>query len=178
MVDFSDAVGHQDDSADHHETGQASALFHPLADELMAVATRLRCVANAPALPPRNCAPCQLHAPRRPVGQLALARKIYTLRRKRAAIFGNADLFGEPAWDILLDLFIAQAESKDVSVSSACIGSAAPATTALRWLGVLTEEGLIARENDPQDTRRVLVRLTPAGLTAMNRFLETYGAEI
>lgn len=178
MVDFSGEVGRQVEPGDHYDLAHVPSMFHPLADELMAVASRLRCVANVPAMPAENCAPCQLHAPRRPLGQLALARKIYALRRKRAAIFGNPDLFGEPAWDILLDLFIAQAESKDVSVSSACIGSAAPATTALRWLGVLVEEGLITRENDPQDNRRVLVRLTSAGLTAMTRFLETFEAEL
>jgi hypothetical protein len=98
------------------------------------------------------------------------------LRRKRAAIFGNPDLFGEPAWDILLDLFIAQGEGKTVSVSSACIGSAAPATTGLRWLSVLADEGLVMRENDPADLRRVLVRLTPAGQAAMERFFEAVEA--
>ena len=103
---------------------------------------------------------------------LALARKAYALRRKRAAIFGNPDLFGEPAWDILLDLYIAQAEGKQVSVSSACIGSAAPPTTGLRWLGVLADEGLVVREADPEDHRRVLVRLTPSGQAAMDRFFE------
>jgi hypothetical protein len=103
---------------------------------------------------------------------------IYALRRKRATIFGNADLFSEPAWDILLDLFIAQGEGKDVSVSSACIGSAAPPTTGLRWLGVLTDEGLVLRENDAEDNRRVLVRLTPAGLAAMERFFEAAEAGI
>ncbi len=99
-----------------------------------------------------------------------MARKAYALRRKRAAIFGNPDLFGEPAWDIMLDLFIAHGEGKTVSVSSACIGSAAPATTGLRWLGVLADDGLVVRENDPEDHRRVMVRLTEAGQAAMERF--------
>lgn len=142
------------------------SVFHPLADELMAIADRLRHAAEgegegeaaAPARSPRN--------------HVALARKAYAMRRKRQAIFGNPDLFGEPAWDILLDLFIAQGEGKSVSVSSACIGSAAPATTGLRWLGVLADEGLVVRENDPADHRRVLVRLTPAGTTAMERFFD------
>jgi hypothetical protein len=103
---------------------------------------------------------------------LMLARKAYALRRKRDAIFDNPDLFGEPAWDILLDLYIAQGERKRVSVSSACIGSAAPPTTGLRWLGVLANAGLIARENDPRDHRSVLVKLTPNGQAAMDRFFE------
>jgi hypothetical protein len=145
-------------------------LFLPLADELTAIAERLRNA--APALGEdwaggEHVAPVQARSPK---NQLALARKAYALRRKRTAIFGNAELFGEPAWDILVDLFIAQAEGKSVSVSSACIGSAAPATTGLRWLGVLADEGLVVRENDAEDQRRVLVRLTARGLSAMERY--------
>lgn len=48
-----------------------------------------------------------------------------------------------------------------------------PPTTGLRWLGVLAEEGLVVRENDPEDHRRVLVRLTRAGITAMERFFDS-----
>lgn len=102
---------------------------------------------------------------------LQLARQIYALRREREAIFGKAELFGEPAWDILLDLYVAHVERKSVSVSSACIGSASPPTTGLRWLGILAEEGFVIREADPQDQRRVLVRLSDKGLAAMDRYL-------
>lgn len=104
---------------------------------------------------------------------LEAARRLYALRRRRGVIFGNAELFSEPAWDILLDLFIAHRENKSVSVSSACIGSAAPPTTGLRWLGILAKEGLVAREADPADHRRVMVRLTDRGLAGMERFFES-----
>ena len=114
--------------------------------------------------PPQDTAPFKVSA-------LTLARHAYALRRQRAAIFGTSDLFGEPAWDILLDLYIAQGESKAVSVSSACIGSASPPTTGLRWLAVLTEQGLIGRTADEQDHRRVMVHLTARGIAAMEQFL-------
>jgi hypothetical protein len=143
-------------------------ILHPLADELIAIAARLR---DAATSPPKEASDRPQSRTTR--NHLALARKTYALRRKRAAIFGNPDLFGEPAWDILLDLFIAHGEGKPVSVSSACIGSASPATTGLRWLGVLADEGLIVRENDADDNRRVLVRLSSAGVTAMERFLDS-----
>ncbi len=52
------------------------------------------------------------------------ARESYATRRRRSRIFQNNELFGEPAWDILLDLYIAHVEKKSVSVSSACIGTA------------------------------------------------------
>lgn len=105
-----------------------------------------------------------------------MARLSYAKRRKRATVFGDTELFGEPAWDILLDLYIAQAEQKPVSVSSACIGSAAPPTTGLRWLGVLAEQDLVERQHDPQDQRRVLVRLTEKALEAMDCYFECSAA--
>ncbi|WP_156839397.1 MarR family transcriptional regulator [Novosphingobium aquimarinum] len=61
-----------------------------------------------------------------------LARQAYADRRRRPKIFANEDLFGEPAWDILLDLFIAEKERRRVSVTSACIGSAVPSTKVSR----------------------------------------------
>lgn len=103
------------------------------------------------------------------------AREAYSIRRRRANIFQNAELFGEPAWDILLDLYIAHVEKKPVSVSSACIGSAAPPTTGLRWLGVLADQDLVMREHDPEDQRRVLVRLTERGLKSMDEYFTSAG---
>ena len=91
---------------------------------------------------------------------MTLAREAYRLRRMRAQVFGDSDLFGEPAWDMLLDLFIATGEGKRVPVTSACIGAAVPTTTALRWLTMLEDRGLVVREHDKHDARRIFVRLT------------------
>lgn len=96
-----------------------------------------------------------------------IARTTYRDRRRRGDIFADPALFGEPAWDILLDLFIAAKDRKRLPVTSACIGAAVPATTALRWLTVLEEKGLIIRENDTNDARRVFVRLSAEGYEKM-----------
>src|SRR3546814_2543305 len=71
-------------------------------------------------------------------------------RRMREQYF-PADLFADPAWDMLLDLYAARLEHQPVSVSSLCIAAAVPATTALRWIKTMTEAGLFVREADPQD---------------------------
>lgn len=89
-----------------------------------------------------------------------LARDSYRNRRLRSQFFDDEVLFGEPAWDLLLDLFIATREGKKVPVTSACIGAAVPTTTALRWLAVLEARGLILREADGRDARRIFVRLS------------------
>ncbi|MBY8820830.1 MarR family transcriptional regulator [Sphingomonas colocasiae] len=101
---------------------------------------------------------------------LVRAREHLNARRARAR-FLPVDLFGEPAWDLLLDLFIAGEENKSVSITSACIASGAPPTTALRWIGVLDERGLIAKMPDSEDGRRIYVSLTETARNAMLRWL-------
>lgn len=88
------------------------------------------------------------------------ALQLYRERRRRVEAFGDDTLFGEPAWDILLDLFVAGERGKRVAVTSACIGSGVPSTTALRWLNVLELRGMVEREDDNHDARRSFVRLT------------------
>ncbi len=157
--------------------------LRPFADQLMAIAEQLRAGEFADAVQrpigpaPANeetAARANAEQPDHRAAYAILARRTYATRRLRERIFGHAELFGEPAWDILLDLYVASVEQKPVSVSSACIGSAAPPTTGLRWLGVLAENDLIVREPDADDQRRVLVRLTDRGVKAM----ETYFASV
>ena len=101
---------------------------------------------------------------------LATAREIYAERRRRHKYL-PADLFGEPTWDILLDLYIAAREDRRVPTTSSCIGAHVPPTTALRWLRILETRGLVEREDDGRDGRRTFVRLTRPGLTAMDACL-------
>ena len=172
-MDISDQQQYDPASAN---VSEANFSYGPLITELLNIAERLREASMAEALSSRPTA--ARRGLRAQSSLLALARKLYALRRKRAAIFGEADLFGEPAWDILLDLYIAHGEDKPVSVSSACIGSAAPSTTGLRWLGVLVDTRLVLREHDPADQRRVLVRLSDEGKAAMERFLAAAAAAL
>lgn len=99
-----------------------------------------------------------------------LANQAYRERRIRDRIFDDPALFGEAAWDILLDLLAAEMTGTRLSVSSACIGSNVPSTTALRWLTILEERGLISRESDVSDRRRAFVRITPDGVRKMKSF--------
>lgn len=99
------------------------------------------------------------------------AERAYRDRRNRSKQF-DEKLFSEPAWDILLDLFIHQSRNEEVTIKSACIGSNAPDTTALRWLKVLEEHGLLKSSADRNDQRCRLVALTPEGFESMSRYLE------
>lgn len=108
-----------------------------------------------------------------PDGPADHARRVYRERRRRLEIFGDETLFGEPAWDILLDLYVAGEKGKRVAVTSACIGSGVPSTTALRWLNVLEARGLVEREEDNVDARRSFVRLTPRAQALMREYFST-----
>jgi hypothetical protein len=101
---------------------------------------------------------------------LDIAKALYRTRQIRARYFPS-DLFGEPAWDILLDLFIEKGGGKRVPITNACIASQVPPTTGLRWIGLLLDDGWIVREEDTTDRRRAFVRLTEKGETAIARCL-------
>jgi DNA-binding transcriptional ArsR family regulator len=101
---------------------------------------------------------------------LVFARESYAIRRRRGRYL-PADLFGEPTWDILLDLYVATRENRPVPTTSACIGAHVPPTTALRWLRILEARGLVEREDDGRDGRRTFVRLSARGLAAMDDWL-------
>ena len=109
-------------------------------------------------------------APSDPRADAARIRRMIRARRLRTHFF-RADLFADPAWDMLLDLMAARLERKKVAVSSLCIAAAVPPTTALRWLGVLTEQGLVVRIADPEDGRRIHVELSEPTVQALGAWL-------
>lgn len=87
----------------------------------------------------------------------------YKNRKRRADFFRPDIFFGEPAWDMLLDLALHKVLGKNISVTSACIGSSAPMTTALRWVSVLENEGLALRKQDETDRRRQFLEISDHG---------------
>lgn len=104
---------------------------------------------------------------------LEAAERTYRNRRSRKDFIGTADLFGEPAWDLLLDLFIRQTKAQQVTVKTAFIHSDASLTTVARLLKVMEQNGLIAVTIDPDDATRELINLNPTGYEGMLRYLES-----
>ena len=99
-----------------------------------------------------------------------LVQDILKTRRRREKVFGS-DLFGEPAWDILLELYAAEQLQEKISVSSLCYASAVPATTALRWIQRLEANGLVRRRDDPLDGRRSFLELDAQVSADLRKFL-------
>lgn len=95
------------------------------------------------------------------VSALANAKRTVRRRMLRRQLIGAPSLFGEPAWDMLIDLFIHHCEGKTVSTSSLCIASGVPMSSALRMIQRLCDAELLSRRADPADGRRFFVELTP-----------------
>jgi DNA-binding MarR family transcriptional regulator len=102
-------------------------------------------------------------------------RAVIRARRLRSRFFPE-HLFADPAWDMLLDLLQAEIAQLRVPVSSLCIAAAVPATTALRWLKTMVQEGVFVRRADPHDGRRVFVELSPGTSQALRRYFAEVGA--
>jgi hypothetical protein len=113
-------------------------------------------------------------APRPPLPDPRLVRTIIRQRQLRAKFF-EAELFADPAWDILLDLTAARAEHTRVSVTSLCIASGVPPTTALRWIGQMTQAGLLERVEDDTDRRRAFIALSTPAADGMARYFAELG---
>lgn len=110
-----------------------------------------------------------------PEGALvARARRLLDHRRLRARYL-PAELFHEPAWDMLVALYVAQHERQTMNVKTLVSYAAAPATTSQRWIDHLHKLGLIERVTDMIDRRRIEVQLSEVGETAIRRYLEAVG---
>jgi hypothetical protein len=96
-------------------------------------------------------------------GLLAAVRNARDIRRRHERIFGQ-DLLADPGWDLLLDLFIAEAEGRRLSIAAACLAAPVPTGTALRCIAHLADVGLIDRTADPGD--HGLFYLVPTGEAA------------
>lgn len=101
------------------------------------------------------------------------ARSVVHTRRLRARHFSRA-MFAEPAWDMLLLLYLADSAQERQTIGQLAEGIETPLTTVLRWVGYLEKEHLVERQDHPTDRRIVFIGLTNKGRTA----LETYLTEL
>ena len=96
---------------------------------------------------------------------------IISWRRLRTSFF-PADLFSDPAWDMLLDLLIARLDDRPLQISYVGIEAGVPSSTSLRWVKDLRARGFVHRWQDPADRRRELVELSDQGLQAFASYVD------
>jgi len=145
-----------------------AATLQQLSEDAARIAVILASMSEAP-VPPIYARPDA--DPADPAGtDPGHVRSIIRARRMRDQYF-RGELFADPAFDMLLDLYASRLEGNRVAVSSLCIAAAVPATTALRWIKALTDQGLFIRSADPLDARRVHIELSNDAAGAMGHYL-------
>lgn len=100
---------------------------------------------------------------------------IIEARRARTRVFPS-DLFHDPAWNILLELYASHLQGRPVSISDACLFSGTSSTSTLRWITVLIDRGYVYRQPDARDGRRINIVLTETALDALDLYAD-YCAE-
>jgi hypothetical protein len=126
-----------------------------LAQRLVGLAGPGRCPADALAL-------------------LARVRAANAARKRRAKLF-DPMLFRDPAWDIVLYLYLCHLEGRAVTVTQACLASPSPATTSLRHLTQLTQAGFLKRVAHPRDGRSSFIDLTEKATSKLKAYFEADG---
>jgi len=104
-----------------------------------------------------------------PADLLGRARAILAARRQREALFGKT-IFGEPAWEMLLLLYLGASESRRTLGRLGKLAGISK-STALRWIDYLDRQGLVRREPHPTDKRAVFVELTRKGREEIGVYL-------
>lgn len=151
---------------------QNAERLRQLSDEVSRIASTLARLSTGPGT--RTAILQKVPGAEAPPVSVEMIRSIIRARRLRARFFSE-ELFADPAWDMLLDLLQAEMSHLRVSVSSLCMGAAVPATTALRWLKTMVQEGLFVRCSDPLDGRRVFVELAPHASAALRNYFAEVG---
>ena len=157
-----------DIAADQNETR-----LRQLSDEVSRIASTLARLSTGPASVTR---PTELPPVAGELPQVSAdtVRSVIRARRLRSRYFDEG-MFADPAWDMLLDLLQAETAQLRVPVSSLCIAASVPATTALRWLKTMTQQGIFVRRADPNDGRRVFVELSAEASQSMRRYFADAG---
>lgn len=90
--------------------------------------------------------------------------------RARRAVYLPSELFTEPAWDILLEMYSLELVARPVTESLLTERSNVPPTTSIRWMKMLEVARLIIRTPDPDNPADVRVVLTSEGISAMDGY--------
>jgi len=108
-----------------------------------------------------------------PPDSAAAAEALLAARKTRSEALGP-NLFGDPAWDMLLALFAAAERGQSLSVSRLCVAAGVAQTTALRWIEQLEHARLVSRSADAADARRTLITLAPDAREKMRGLIRSF----
>jgi hypothetical protein len=130
----------------------------------------------AEAASPRERPIFQFSPQARAADPLANARRILACRDRRHRHF-PATLFGEPAWDLLLTLYVAHHEHRPIDLTRAGMAANLSAASLRRLLSRLQNQGLAERQST-QSRRPVRIALTEGAVLRLSVLLSDLGDDI
>ena len=83
---------------------------------------------------------------------------------------GNG-LFSDSCWNMCLDIYICGLKDERVTVSAIAHSSGIPMTTAMRYINVMAQQGLIQKTPNPADNRMIFVSASPDCMEKIERLL-------
>ena len=98
------------------------------------------------------------------------ARQILAGRKQRERYF-DPMLFSNPAWDILLGLYVAEGEGRRLSLIECSTASTVPQGVALRWLAYFKQEEMVVEASDLPRPNKSVIRLTDETRMAVSAYL-------
>ncbi len=69
----------------------------------------------------------------------------------------GAGLFADSCWNMCLDTYICDLKGEKITVSSIAHSSGIPMTTAMRYINVMAEQGLLEKTQNPSDNRMIFI---------------------
>ena len=104
------------------------------------------------------------------VRNVLMARRLLDISRQADTMF-DGPLLSNPAWDILLDLYIQRSEGKRISIISVCVAANAPTSTVLRYIEAMIDSGTIVKIPSLEDSESLLIDLSETAYARMNSIL-------
>jgi len=102
-------------------------------------------------------------------------RSVLAARRARRRILGE-ELFSDPAWDILLELYAAKLGHRQISTEDLARSSGTPLSTTTRWIATLEQHGLARRGRDEKEVVYTQISLTTEGASRLERLADEWGS--
>lgn len=101
-----------------------------------------------------------------------IARRILEWRRCRAAIL-NPAMLGEPAFEMLLCLYVSEEDCEPLTGARLAEMTNVPHSSAMRWIDYLLTKELVTRDPHPNDRRATVIELSLKGREALDSILRT-----
>jgi len=93
-------------------------------------------------------------------------------RQRRSAYFPKS-FFGEPAWDMLLILYVNERSGTRFTIARLSEQCGASPSTALRWIDILEGGHFVCRQPNPIDQRTVFIKLSDKARDALDGYFSS-----